>query len=229
MSELAAAAVAYAAERGWHVVPLVPRRKVPLTRHGLLDASSDPGLVAAWWAEHPNANIGIACGPSGLLVIDLDGTEAVEAWNRLASEHGGERTLSAATANGVHVYFAGNGRSTAGRVGPGIDTRGAGGYVVAPHSIHERGSVYRWIDADAPLAPLPEWLAQALAPPAPSPIGQARELPNGVPYTRYGLAALAAQSVDPWSEPQPTTVERRGRRSRARASEASRVTRTPKC
>jgi hypothetical protein len=189
---LTVVAVTYA-ERGWHVFPLAPRRKAPLTTHGLLDASRDPNLVRAWWADQPHANIGINCGASGLVVVDLDGPHATEAWDRLAQEHGGvPGTLRAATANGIHVYFAGSGRSTAGRIGPGIDTRATGGYVLAPPSVHPSGTRYRWLDEGAPLAPLPGWLGTALSrPPASAPVGERRELPAGLPFTRYGLTVIA--------------------------------------
>lgn len=191
MNALAAAAVVYA-HRGWAVFPLAPRGKRPITRHGLKDATCDPGLVGAWWTEQPNANIGVSCGASDLLVVDLDGAEAVTAWSRLTSEYGGHaRTLTAMTAKGAHLYFAGEGRSSAGKLAPGIDTRGAGGYVVAPPSVHESGAVYAWADPEAAIVPLPGWVKAMLAPRSPSPVGEARQLPAGAPYTRYGLTALA--------------------------------------
>jgi hypothetical protein len=192
MSGLGAAAVV-CARRGWHVFPLVPRRKVPLTRHGLLDASCDPELVAAWWDEQPRANIGIACGPSRLLVVDVDGERGAEAWTRLAGSNGGHpATLTAETGRGCHVYFDGpGGRSSAGKLGPGVDSRGVGGYVVCPPSVHESGGVYRWVDPEAPVMPVPGWLADALEPPPAPVVGERYELPAGVAYTAYGLAALA--------------------------------------
>lgn len=193
MNELAAAAVVYA-HRGWFVFPLVPRRKVPLTTHGLNDASCDPALVAGWWREQPQANIGVACGPSGLLVVDVDGDEAAETWTRIAGSNGGyQSTLTAKTGNGFHIYFTGPGRSSAGRLGRRIDTRGVGGYVVAPPSIHESGHMYRWLDAAAPVTAAPGWVSAALELPASAaaPMGAARRLPDGAPYTAYGLIALA--------------------------------------
>jgi hypothetical protein len=192
MSESRNAALRYAG-RGWHVFPLVPRRKVPLTRHGLKDASCDLGLVTAWWAEHPNANIGIACGPSGLVVVDIDGEEAGHTWADLAARHGGHpRTLTAATAKGWHLYFAGQGRSTTGRIAPHVDSRGLGGYVCVPPSIHESGVAYHWLDPDAPVAPLPTWIRKALEPTTVAAVGEPEKLPDGTPFTNYGLAALAA-------------------------------------
>ena len=60
------------AERGWHVFPCVPGGKRPALRgnwQGL--ATTDPDRLRACWARTAY-NIGVACGPSGLVVIDLD-------------------------------------------------------------------------------------------------------------------------------------------------------------
>ena len=65
------AALSYAG-RGWHVLPLKARGKTPLTPHGLKDATQDAATIRAWWQRLPEANIGIACEPSGLAVIDID-------------------------------------------------------------------------------------------------------------------------------------------------------------
>jgi len=64
-------ALSYAA-RGWHVFPCVPRTKEPLTKHGWQDATTDTQQITAWWTAHPDANLGIACGASGLVVLDVD-------------------------------------------------------------------------------------------------------------------------------------------------------------
>lgn len=64
-------AAVQAAQRGWAVHPIVPGEKLPLTRWGLT-ATSDLKTVAQWWTQWPTANIGLACKPSGLLVVDLD-------------------------------------------------------------------------------------------------------------------------------------------------------------
>ena len=61
--------------RGWFVFPCVPRTKRPLgglVPNGVLDASNDEGQVRAWWNAKPDANVAIACGPSGLSVVDCD-------------------------------------------------------------------------------------------------------------------------------------------------------------
>ncbi|MGW3363619.1 bifunctional DNA primase/polymerase [Streptosporangium canum] len=62
-----------AAARGWHVFPVAIGDKPPVK--GFADweanATTDPGLIRRWWSRAPY-NIGIACGPSGLVVVDLD-------------------------------------------------------------------------------------------------------------------------------------------------------------
>jgi Bifunctional DNA primase/polymerase, N-terminal len=193
MNELAAAAVAYA-RRGWPVFPCAPRGKVPLTKHGLHDASCDVGLVAARWDESPTANIAIACGPSKLFVVDGDGAEAVRSWCELTRRHGHDRrTLTACTGKGFHLYFRGRGRSSAGRIAPCVDTRGEGGYVIAPPSVHGSGARYRWVDARVAIAPVPAWLLEALDRGQPTGnVGEARELSTGLLYTAYGRRALLA-------------------------------------
>ena len=60
-----------AAERDWHVFPLRPGTKVPAIRNWEHRATTDPARITRCWSTGP-FNIGIACGPSGLVVIDLD-------------------------------------------------------------------------------------------------------------------------------------------------------------
>jgi Virulence-associated protein E-like domain/Bifunctional DNA primase/polymerase, N-terminal/Primase C terminal 2 (PriCT-2) len=155
------AALNYAA-RNWHVFPLRPRSKKPLISRaeggrGLLDATTDPRQIEAWWAACPDANIGIATGPSGLTVLDPDGPEGLAALQELACQHGPlPSTLVCRTANGAHLYYRGIGvRSTArGK----LHVRGIGGYVVAPPSVHPSGWVYAWRDPRAPLGDEPGWV-----------------------------------------------------------------------
>ena len=172
---LLAAALQYAA-RGWHVLPLRPAGKQPLTRHGCQEATADAAAIVAWWRRWPQANVGIACGPSGLVVIDLDRDKGgLEAWADLRRRYAfDDATVMALTGGGgMHLYYRapadlpiGN---SAGRLGPGIDVRGSGGYVVAPPSRHPSGRPYTWDVGFHPdetaIAPLPPPLTQLLAAP----------------------------------------------------------------
>jgi hypothetical protein len=60
------------AARGWHVFPLWPGSKAPAVEDAWeRRATTDPSTIRARWSRRPY-NIGIATGPSGLVVIDLD-------------------------------------------------------------------------------------------------------------------------------------------------------------
>jgi putative DNA primase/helicase len=205
------AALGYA-ERGWPVFPLhwptgeacscgkpscSSRGKHPRTKNGLKDATVNRETVSAWWGRWPLANVGIATGAvSGFVVIDVD-AGGDDTLATLEAEH--ERlpaTLEALTGNGRHILFARPGnvevRNNAGtRLGPGLDIRGDGGYIVAPPSAHASGRSYRWSNED-PIADLPDWLLELVqkpeAPPRPAPESFRSPAPGG--GTTYGLAAL---------------------------------------
>ncbi|NUT49507.1 MAG: DNA primase, partial [Saccharothrix sp.] len=70
---------------------------------------------------------------------------------------------------GLHLYFRAPTepelRNTVGRLGWRVDTRGAGGYVVAAGSVSDRG-IYRPMNR-APITALPQWLVPLLLPPQP--------------------------------------------------------------
>src|SRR5258708_38049133 len=69
--EMLRAALAMAA-RGWFVFPCAAGSKEPALRGSWQEhATTDPLQVRDWWTRRP-FNIGISCGPSGLVVIDLD-------------------------------------------------------------------------------------------------------------------------------------------------------------
>lgn len=183
------------AKRGWAVMPLDGKR--PATAHGWKDADTDVEQIVAWFAGTDH-NVGIATGLSDLLVVDLDGDDAVEWWLRQQPTP----TAVALTGRGQHWYYRGNGPSTAGRIAPGVDTRGRGGYVVAPPSLHPlTGAAYRWQDAGA-LATVPGRLRDALTPPRPA---------RRPKYPARGLlpnAALSALATDVRTAPPGTRNDR---------------------
>ncbi len=106
-------------------------------------ASCDEGVVRSYWERWPNAGIGCATGPSGLLVADADGLGAIGELRTLLSGTIPKTALSQ-TARGGHFFY----RSVEGRTRSNpntkLDTRGIGGYVVLPPSPHVSGHVYRW-------------------------------------------------------------------------------------
>lgn len=154
------------ARRGYAVFPLKSKSKHPACKNGCKDGSTDPEAIEKLFGKKRSPNIGIATGsPSGIWVLDLDGPEGIAAFGYLADQHGGmPETISIRTGGGGEQhYFKLNGEPIKNRAkisGEPIDCRGAGGYVVAPPSIHPNGKRYEWIDHpnDVPIAAAPPWL-----------------------------------------------------------------------
>lgn len=97
---------------------------------------------------------------SGVFVVDLDGPEAMEAYDSLGGS--GVDTMTVETPRGWHLYFRHPGfpvKTSAGILAKGVDVRGEGGFVVAPGSPHRSGGTYELItEDDVPPAPAPAWL-----------------------------------------------------------------------
>lgn len=169
-------ALATAAQRlgqaGCFVFPIKPRAKTPITAHGCDDATHDPEQIAEWWRQSPSANIGVACGPTGIVAIDLDGPQGVAHWRRLVAEQPTPHTLTSRTGTGWHLwYIAPTDRrrlgNSASKIAAKIDSRGLGGYILVPPSVHPNGHRYAWAaHQPAAMAVLPAWCVDLLDPPA---------------------------------------------------------------
>jgi hypothetical protein len=128
------------AARGWPVLPCQPGRKTPATRHGHLDATTDPGQITAWFGRHPDWNLAIATGAPGPDVLDVD--QHGEAGNgytafgqlRKAGLLDGARAYVRTPSGGLHAYFTGTDQHNAHLPGCHLDFRSTGGYVLAPPS-----------------------------------------------------------------------------------------------
>ncbi|MBL6277205.1 bifunctional DNA primase/polymerase [Micromonospora fiedleri] len=228
-NDLLTAALGHA-ERGWHVFPLRPDDKRPAFPDHAADrctgrdprcrtggrhvgweerATTDPDRIRRAWSARPYG-IGIACGPSRLVVIDLDtpkdpaeadGRDGVAVLAELAATHGATigPTYTVTTGRGgTHLYYqhptAGPVlRNTAGTLGPMVDTRAHGGYVVAAGST-AAGRPYT-VAVDGDPVPLPAWLAGLLAP---APLPPQRPVVVDLPTDRAGAYVRAAigQEVD---------------------------------
>jgi putative DNA primase/helicase len=120
-----------------------------LVPHGLRDATTDSDRVREWWTLYPEANIGMPTGAwSGVVVLDVDpekgGLESLLAlvrrygtlpWTRLVHTGG----------DSLHLFFEHPGiytRSSAGKMGPGLDLLGDGGYVLLPPSVYTKSRTY---------------------------------------------------------------------------------------
>ncbi len=202
-SKLREAALRYA-EIGWSVVPCRPGSKVPIaapwfpSTRTYVRSSSDPERVSQWWDEHPRANVGVACGPSKLLVIDVDGREGQALLDDLQRKHGPlSETLTARAYRGAHYYFNFS-RPTGdlvGWLGPRLEVVAAGCHVMAPPSLHPSGRRYEWTNWPTEPAEPPPWLDRFLRlQPMPGPRYEPRPQPSK-PLTHKRLFALFADLV----------------------------------
>jgi len=225
-----------AAAAGLYVFPVQPGGKLPAVprhsaercrRHGICAeghqgweqrATRDRAQICRWWSGDASArfNVGVACGPSSIVVIDLDtSTEPLADWggattgrevlDQLTAGHGQTLpdTFSTMTpTDGEHLYFrmpeglelrnthGGHGHS----LGPLIDTRAGGGFVVGAGSIRPEGAYL--VAEHGRIAELPDWLATLLTPPPP-PEPRHGE-PLALPTRRanaYVAAILAGESA----------------------------------
>ena len=154
-------ALRYAAD-GFAVFPCKPGGKEPLgslVPNGCLNATTDTETIKGWWTKCPNANIGLVTGAkSGLAVVDLDGSEGIASGRRLNLVS----SVSAITGNGMQLFYSdpdGKLANTVKKISLGVDTRGTGGYVVVPPSLHPNGKRYAWASQPlvrARLSPLPD-------------------------------------------------------------------------
>ena len=173
--------------------------KHPRTLDGLKAATGNAEQIATWWRQWPDANIGLETG--ALVVFDLDGPEAIDCFRELFRENDAQEdaftTIVTTGRGGLHFYYRlPDGeepvRNSAGRIGPGIDVRGEGGYVLAPPSLHPSGREYVTSRRSEPRR-LPGWLRDLAVGPPPAPPAPPVAPPTHRDGTRYGLAALADQ------------------------------------
>jgi putative DNA primase/helicase len=171
------------ARHGFHVLPVQPGKKTPAVKgeaDGPRWGATNGTAELADLFSRPELNLGISCGPSNLVVLDLDvkGDANGVAWlDEKIARHGAlPNTIEAETpSGGRHIYFAAPDfpvSNSAGKIAPGVDIRADGGYVVAPPSvIHADGlsTTYEWKNPPGlfEAAPLPDWLVDLLRPPLP--------------------------------------------------------------
>ncbi len=143
------------------------KAKSPYTNNGFQNASTNAEQINCWWANYPNAIIGMPTGKiSGLIVLDIDPRhggdhslqELIDKYSPLPE------TLTAITGGGgTHYYFKYPNRSVRcsnSKIASGVDIKADGGYVIMPPSGHESGKSYFW-DGDFDLdtvADMPKWL-----------------------------------------------------------------------
>lgn len=157
--------------------------KHPRTAHGLADATTDLEQVRKWWTQWPSANIGIRTG-DGIGVVDLDGPAGLASGRKM----GLVSPIKTITGNGEQLwYLVPEGQKLvtrrAEKLADGVDTRGTGGYVLVPPSLHPNGKRYCW--AGSPIS-------RGLLPPLPMMfIEQTKTLPGLIKRNETGWIAEA--------------------------------------
>lgn len=169
--DMSKAALHYASHYRWPVFPLLSGDKKPATPHGFKDATCDLEQIAAWWARMPEANIGTPTGADGcgydIIDVDLDRSwpdphQGFKSWAKMLHRAcpstccdliacPGDGTLNIVARavtprGGRHYYVRSIGSRNASNLQPGIDIRGAGGYVALPPSYGaDEQRRYSWV------------------------------------------------------------------------------------
>lgn len=195
------------AQGGFKVFPVAKGAKgPPLVKDWPARASSDPEVVRQFWTATPGANLGIHC--EGLLVLDIDPKKGgEESFAALDMTYGFlEPTLMTRTpSGGRHLYFRlpeghPGVSNSVGALGPGLDIRSTGGYVLAPGSETPAGR-YEWAGRHQELTPAPGWLVAKLGMAAPR--VRAADLVPDAPQEVLGRA-------EAWLLDRPPAVEGQG-------------------
>jgi hypothetical protein len=208
-----------AARRGWPVFPLCPGDKRPAITDWERRATMDETRIRRCWSAGAY-NVGVVCGPSSLVVIDLDVRKegaAPPPDGQMPGVQSGADVLAALAdresqplaelidtyqvrtgSGGLHLYYSSplgiELRNTAGRLGWLIDTRAHGGYVVGAGS-RVAGRSYAVANATE-VAAMPTWMVKQLTGPTEptTPATNLRIAGSSVERrTAYASAALRAE------------------------------------
>lgn len=147
---------------GYYIFPC--KGKTPMVKWSA-ESTIDAETIRQWSIKYPECNWGLDCGKSGLIVLDDDrGKKPVARMNleALEIEYGAlpPTFIVETPSGGRHYYYYGSGKNSASsKLGEGLDTRGVGGYVIAP------GSTGYKILHSAPVSDAPDWLIDLIGRP----------------------------------------------------------------
>ncbi len=121
--------------------------KHPQTSRGVHDATLDTGVIRTWWTRWPDANIGVATGEvSGIIAFDIDRrNNGVETLKGLVPELGRPPTTVQTNTGGggYHLIYEHPGFPVRSKlIGPSLELKSDGAYIVAPGSRHISGKQY---------------------------------------------------------------------------------------
>ena len=144
-SDLMRAALAYA-ERGWPIFP-VKFDKTPLTKNGVLDATTDLRQIEKWWTEYPEANIALDVGGAGMMVLDFDPGSNIEEVEKNVGKLPKSNLISRTPRGGRHIFYDlaidEHVSPSSSKLAPHVDIRSFHSYVLLPPSTTMDGA-YVW-------------------------------------------------------------------------------------
>ena len=179
------AALAYS-KLGWKIFPIWEGTKDrPHLKEWGVWATASPQQIAKWWTKWPRANIGLACSPSRIAVVDIDtkedknGQRTIDLLEVLEGLRLSPTRTLRTPSGGRHHLYSGEVASTVAKIGAHlydkpfmshVDTRGTGGanggYILLPPSRtfanpqkHTHDGAYQWLN-DVALAPVDAWVAE---------------------------------------------------------------------
>ena len=140
-----AAALAYA-EKGWPIFP-VGKDKRPLTKNGVLDATTDARQIESWWKRWPEANVALDVGGAGMMALDLDPGHDLRKLKDAVGSLPDTLLRARTPRGGTHLYYAlAEGEvvaASASKLAPHVDVRSFHSYVLLPPSKTKDGT-YTW-------------------------------------------------------------------------------------
>lgn len=151
-------------DAGFRIFPCCKLSKEPAIKAWQDRATNEHETLAGWFEPRPELNLGLACGPQpngiNLLAVDID--EKSGGWGTWIAMVQAEGMrfenipIHLTPHGGAHVFYdvPTDYRNSRNKMGQGIDTRGAGGFVVVPPSVLPAGSYRRYNHPT-----LPEWAA----------------------------------------------------------------------
>ncbi len=137
--------------------------KRPLVR-GWQTGMRSPETIAEWVRQHPDANIGLSCGPSQIVIVDIDTPELTES---MLNRFGDTPLITSTPRGGAHFWYRKDGVIRSGNLkseGLAVDIKADGGFVVMPPSFNRQsGKEYLFVrGSQDDLARLPPFRREAL-------------------------------------------------------------------
>ena len=187
------------AKAGLPIFPARASNKRPHVNDWPNVATTDAARLRAWWRKWPNAMPAIPTGErSGIAVLDIDMKDGKDGMATLRDLGFDSRSLSPVSiptpTGGDHRYYryAEGLGSNAGKIGPGVDMRAAGGFVVAPGAFNGNGA-YGALDV-AQLTDLPGWPDKLKPPPRVARKSSGER--TGLPFAEVADALMAVPNDD---------------------------------